>query len=102
MVGDDIRMIAGNKLLFFLRFDRRCSPTSQTSRRRRNIFPRDNKHRPLGTIENTSVYSFKRKKSMERVSAESDVTLKYVSYICVLFRNKMYQGKESNTKKNFK
>ena len=46
MVGDDIRMIAGNKLFCFMRFDRRWSPTiadiilrrshaSQTSHRRR-------------------------------------------------------------------
>ena len=41
-------------------------------------------------------------KSMERVSAESDVTLKYVSYICVLFTTKMDQGRESNTNKNLK
>ena len=52
MVGDDMRMIAGNKLFCFLRFDRRWSPTiadiihrrshlSQISRRRRKAFIAD-------------------------------------------------------------
>ena len=60
MVGDDTRMIAGNKLFCFLRFDRRWSPTitdiihrrshiSQTSRRRRKALIADHRYFTFST-----------------------------------------------------